>query len=256
MPEEVDFVLNVLEKLAKRYGKRDALLGIEPVNEPITEPMWTVMDVPRRYPAADPDLASGSAPNTMSFLQKFYTDAFDRIKPHLKEGACVVFHDAFRLKDWKEFLTQDRFKGNVILDTHQYLMMAEAMGCEQSLEAYLDHIQNTFAKNIAEVQEYVPVIAGEWCIFNSLAVGKDTRGGQTGLSGIDYSDSRFVSDEEKKEIYLALAKAHLDAWSKGSGYFYWTYKMLLDPVNDPAWRGWDIWDLAKSIDLGWFPEHV
>lgn len=256
MPEEVDFVLNVLEKLAKRYGKRDALLGIEPVNEPITEPMWTVMDVPHRYPAADPGLASGSAPNTMSFLQKFYTDAFDRIKPHLREGAFVVFHDAFRLKDWKGFLTQDRFKGNVILDTHQYLMMAEAMGCEQSLEAYLDHIQNTFAKNIAEVQEYVPVIAGEWCIFNSLAVGKDTRGGQTGLSGIDYSDSRFVSDEEKKEIYLALAKAHLDAWSKGSGYFYWTYKMLLDPVNDPAWRGWDIWDLAKSIDLGWFPEHV
>ena len=47
-PEEVDFVLQVLEKLAIRYGQREALLGIEPVNEPITSPMWERMDVPNR----------------------------------------------------------------------------------------------------------------------------------------------------------------------------------------------------------------
>ena len=53
LPEEVEFVLNVLEKLARRYGHRKGLLGITPVNEPITEPMWSEMNVQKRYPAVD-----------------------------------------------------------------------------------------------------------------------------------------------------------------------------------------------------------
>ncbi len=255
-PEEVDFVLDVLEKLAKRYGQREALFGITPINEPITDPMWTAMDVPGRYPPVDPELASGSAPNTMEFLHSFYERAFDRIRPNIRDEAFVVFHDAFRLKAWKDFLTQDKFAGRVMLDTHQYLMMAEAFGCEQTIEGYLNFIRENFEKDVAEVQSYVPVVVGEWCIFNSLAVGMDTRGGQSSLNGIDFEGSKVLSEEEKRNIYMSIAKAQLAAWEKGSGYFYWTYKMLLDPANEPAWRGWDCWDVAKSVDLGWFPEKV
>jgi hypothetical protein len=32
--------------------------------------------------------------------------------------------------------------------------------------------------------------------------------------------------------------------------------MLLDPTNEANWRGWDCWDLAKSVDLGWFPNQL
>ena len=135
-------------------------------------------------------------------------------------------------------------------------MMAEAFGCEQTIEGYLRFIRETFEKDVAEVQEYVPVVVGEWCIFNSLAVGMDTRGGQTSLNGVDFSDSKAPDEEEKRNIYLSIAKAQLAAWEKGSGYFYWTYKMLLDPANEPAWRGWDCWDVAKSADLGWFPDKI
>ena len=255
-PEEVDFVLDVLEKLAKRYGQREGLWGITPINEPITEPMWTAMDVPGRYPPVDQELAAGSAPNTMEFLRSFYERAYDRIHPNIKSDAFVVFHDAFRLKDWKEFLTREEYVGNVVLDTHQYLMIAEAYGCEQTLEGYLGYIRDVFEKDIAEVQTYVPIVVGEWCIFNSLAVGMDTKGGQSSLNGIDFSESRTVSESEKQSIYMTIARATLDAWAKGSGYFYWTYKMLLDPANEPAWRGWDCWDVAKSVDQGWFPEKV
>ena len=255
-PEEVDFVLDVLEKLAKRYGQREGLWGITPINEPITEPMWTAMDVPGRYPPVDQELAAGSAPNTMEFLRSFYERAYDRIHPNIKSDAFVVFHDAFRLKDWKEFLTREEYVGNVVLDTHQYLMIAEAYGCEQTLEGYLGYIRDVFEKDIAEVQTYVPIVVGEWCIFNSLAVGMDTKGGQSSLNGIDFSESKTVSEAEKQSIYMTIARATLDAWAKGSGYFYWTYKMLLDPANEPAWRGWDCWDVAKSVDQGWFPEKV
>lgn len=253
-PEEVDFVLNLLEKLAARYKGRKGLFGITPVNEPITEPMWTTMDVPNRYKAADPELAQRSAPNSMEFLRDFYTRAYDRIAPYLGEGQYVVFHDAFRLKEWKDFLTQAKYQGKVILDTHQYLMVAEAQGCPQTLAGYVKFIEEVWAKDLAEVQAYVPVVVGEWCVFNSYAVGMDTKGGQSVLNGIDFSENKeSFTPEQKKTIYQTLANAHLNAWQNGSGYFYWSYKLLLDTVNEPNWIGWDAWDLGKCHDMGWFP---
>ncbi len=255
-PKEVEFVLNVLEKLAKRYGQRKGLFGITPINEPITEEMWNTMDVPGRYPAVDKEMAEGSAPNTLEFLRDFYDKAYDLIRPNMKEDAYVVFHDGFELKAWKEFITQSKYQ-NVMLDTHQYLMVAEALGCEQTLEGYVSYIQKNYEKDIAEVQEYVPIICGEWCLFNSCAVGVDTKGGQSVLNGMDFAENEAgMTADAKKELYEQIAKAQLAAWQKGSGYFYWNYKLLLDTVNEPHWRGWDCWDLSKSVDMGWFPSEV
>lgn len=253
-PEEVDFVLTVLERLAKRYGQRPGLFGITPINEPITEPMWISMDVPNRYPTVDKELAQGSAPNTLEFLREFYGRAYDCIRPNVADGKYVVFHDGFQLHAWKDFITQPRFR-NVMLDTHQYLMFAESMGCEQTLDGYLGYIQEHFAEEIAQVQEYVPVVCGEWCLFNSCAVGVDTKGGQSTLNGVDFTQSRQRMDPEaERDFYRQLAGAQLAAWRRGSGYFYWSYKLLLDTVNSPDWVGWDSWDLGKCADMGWFPQ--
>lgn len=252
-PEEVNFVLDVLEKLAKRYGQRKGLFGITPINEPVTEPIWEQMNVQARYAPVDPELARGSAPNTLEFIQSFYTRAYDRIHPNIKEDAYVILHDAFQLHAWKEYLEKHQFK-NVMLDTHQYLMMAEMEGCEQTLNGYISYIQEHYAKEIAEVNGYVPVICGEWCLFNSCAVGRDTKGGQTEFNGMDYSGPVETGEAEtQKHLYEQLANAQLAAWREGAGYFYWSYKLLLDTVNDPQWVGWDAWDLGKSVDLGWFP---
>ena len=59
--------------------------------------------------------------------------------------------------------------------------------------------------------------------------------------------------QEKKQIYQAVAEAQLNAWKKGSGYFYWSYKLLTDTVNEKGWIGWDSWDLGRCVDFGWFP---
>ena len=48
-PEEVEFILSVLERLAKRYGNRKGLWGIEVINEPLTENMWDSMNMPVSY---------------------------------------------------------------------------------------------------------------------------------------------------------------------------------------------------------------
>ena len=253
-PDEAEFELSVLERLAKRYGTRPGLWGIEILNEPILEDMWTTMDVANRYKPADPEKARGSRPNTMEFIRSFYLEAYDRIRKYMPDEKYVVIHDAFELKAWKEFMREDKYK-NVVLDTHQYLMVAEALGCEQTVESYTAYIRGTLAKDIEEMQQYFPVICGEWCLFNSLACGCDTKGGQSVLNGVEGAPAEVVSPEEKKRIYSALAKEQLDAWKKGSGYFYWSYKLLVDTVNDAGWIGWDSWDFGRCTDFGWFPKE-
>lgn len=235
-PGEVDFILGVLERLAKRYGQRSNLFGITPINEPVTEEIWNLMKVPERYPAVDKELAEGSAPNTLEFLHDFYARAFEVIHPYINQEAYVVFHDGFQLKKWKEFMTRPKYQGKVMIDTHQYLMFAEARGCTQTLNGYITYIQEKFAKDVVEVQQYVPVICGEWCIFNSYAIGNET-----------------ISAETKKHLYQQLANAQLAAWQDISGFFYWNYKMLLDTVHNPEMIGWDCWDLEKSVAQEWFP---
>ena len=188
----------------------------------------------------------------MEFIRSFYLEAYDRIRKYLPEEKYVVIHDAFELKAWKYFMREDKYK-NVVLDTHQYLMMAEAMGCSQTVEGYKEFIKENYEKPIREMEQYFPVICGEWCLFNSLACGHDTKGGQSVLNGMEEEDDRILSDEERGKIYKELAQAQLEAWEKGSGYFYWNYKLLTDTVNDSGWAGWDSWDLGRCVDFGWFP---
>ncbi len=251
-PEEIEFALSVLERLAKRYGNRKGLFGIQPLNEPITENMWETMDVQNRYTPADPELAKGSAPITMDFLRQFYLEAYDRISEYMPKDKFVVIHDGFELMAWKDFMQEEKYS-NVILDTHQYLMVAEARGCSQTVEGYLKYIKEELQPQITEMEKYFPVICGEWCLFNSLACGCDTKGGQSVLNGVEGNRQESLSPEEKKEIYETLAKAQLELWEKGSGYFYWSYKLLTDTVNTPGWIGWDSWDLGRCYDFGWFP---
>lgn len=252
--KEVEFVLTVLERLAKRYGNRKSLWGIEVLNEPITERMWKKMDVPKRYPAVDPKFAEGSEPNTIKFLKEFYLKAYERIRKYLPNEKYIVIHDGFELMEWKDFMQEEKYI-NVVLDTHQYLMFAELEGCQQNLEAYKKYIKENYEKQIEEMEKYFPVICGEWCLFNSYACGCDTKGGQSVLNGILGTNNENLSSEEKKEIYKVICDAQLEAWQKGSGYFYWSYKLLIDTVNTSGWIGWDSWDFGRCVDFGWFEDN-
>lgn len=254
-PEEIEFVYSVLERLAERYGKRKGLWGIEILNEPVSQEMWEQMGIATRYKPVDEEKAAGSKGYDPAFLREFYLKAYDKINPHLDSDKVVVIHDGFDFLSWKDFMQEDKYK-NVVLDTHQYLMVAEMKGCEQTLEGYEKFVMDNFATEIEQMQEYFPVVCGEWCLFNSLACGRDTKGGQTELNGAVEAKTATVSDEEKKKIYRALDKVQKSAWAKGSGYFYWSYKLLTDTVNNDNWSGWDAWDLGRCVDFGWFEREV
>ena len=250
-PEEIEFVYTVLERLAERYGNRKGLWGIEILNEPVSEEMWKVMDVPSRYKPVDPEKAAGSKGYDPQQLRAFYVEAYDRLRAYLPVKKKIVIHDGFDLTAWKDFMREEKYQG-VVLDTHQYLMMAEATGCEQTLESYRAFIKEKYEPAIEEMQKYFPTVCGEWCLFNSLACGRDTKGGQSVLNGEMEAQIASVDDEKKKEIYLALDEAQKAAWNKGAGYFYWSYKLLVDTVSSDAWSGWDSWDLGRCVDFGWF----
>lgn len=252
--ESVEFTLNLLERLSGRYADRESLWGIEIVNEPLTAAVWDTFQIEERYPAVDAEMAAGSAPVSFEFLKKFYIEAYRRMRRYLPEDKVIVFHDGFDIYAWKDFMREEEFK-NVVLDTHQYLMMAESDGCPQNKDAYVEYIKEHYEKAVDEMQQYFPVICGEWCLFNSQACGCDTKGGQSVLNGIEGAGEETYSEEEKKEIYRAVAEAQLQAWRKGSGYFYWNYKLLLDTVNETGWIGWDAWDFGKCAAHGWFQDE-
>ena len=105
-PGEVAFALTVLERLAERYGDRAGLLGIEVLNEPISERAWKIMNVPVRYPAANPVLAEGSGPVSMEFLRGFYQESYGRLRKILPKEKLVVLHDNFGLKAWEGFFKE------------------------------------------------------------------------------------------------------------------------------------------------------
>lgn len=70
LPDEVEFVLSVLERLARRYGHRQALMGIEIINEPNTTTSWPMANVTERYKAVDPELAEGHRPDRIRLAQE------------------------------------------------------------------------------------------------------------------------------------------------------------------------------------------
>lgn len=80
LPDEVEFVLSVLERLARRYGHRQALMGIEIINEPNTTTSWPMMNVTERYKAVDPELAEGTGPIGFDWLKDFYVTAYHRLR--------------------------------------------------------------------------------------------------------------------------------------------------------------------------------
>ena len=63
-----------------------------------------------------------------------------------------------------------------------------------------------------------------------------------------------MSDEDKRDIYLAVAEAQIRACKKVNGYFYWNYKLLTDTFNEQGWIGWDSWDFGRCMANGWFPQ--
>lgn len=231
-PDEVEFVLNLLERLAQRYGHRNGLFGIQPLNEPITDVLlgdktWKQHEAEGAYRARNAQMLEASAPIKLSFLREFYTEAYVRIRRYMPAPKYYVIHDAFMITAWKDFMQTSEYE-NVILDSHMYLSSLEIGGVERSLQGYGFGLDYGYGRRITEMSEYFPVICGEWCLSNEYA--------KTLPDGV-----------QKDAFYQELAKLSMKTWSKGAGGFYWSYKLITSESD------LDAWDIRKCVLRGWLP---
>ncbi|OGL22210.1 hypothetical protein A2707_02640 [Candidatus Saccharibacteria bacterium RIFCSPHIGHO2_01_FULL_45_15] len=127
--------IDLLCQIAKRYGKEQALWGIELLNEP--------------------DAKIGQA-----MLIAFYNRAYAALIPQLRRGTRVVFHDSFR-----PFM----FSGTIqpidgypiVIDVHWYLFsfrFADIL----PLALLLGFVGMTYQLRVLRLRRRQPVIVGEW----------------------------------------------------------------------------------------------
>lgn len=220
--EHVECTLKVLEQIAERYGKREAMWGIEVLNEPMCSdtpapPALRIEYLSNIYVAVDKEAAKKNENYTLSFLQDFYRNAYKRIRKHLPVDKYVVFSDAFCLDIWDDFFREELFE-NIMLDTHQYMVMAEyAMQNGRDVKAYTNYLKEVGSK-LSVIAKKMPVIVGEWCI-NNMADGLAE-----------------MNPEEKKNLYNHISEAYFDTMKDCYGWFYWNYKLHPDST---ALNGWD-----------------
>lgn len=158
----------------------------------------------------------------LDLIQTFYKRAYETIRSVLPNVA-IVFHDAFRPADpsWKEFFTNNDFE-NVAFDLHLYQCFEEKF----QLYSISQHIQEALQRGdelITELSQFVRVITGEWSL---------------GLSPKVFEEH----DEFNKRLGLHLyALAQLHAYEKGYGWYFWSYRLVIDQPS-----GWHFRELVET----------
>ena len=244
-PEEVEFALTVLERLAKRYGQRQGLYGIEVLNEPISFLVYAT--APSTWKAVDKEEAKGSGYVPLPFLENFYRNAYRRLRKILPENKTIVFHDGFRLRHWGKFFHKEHMK-NVVLDTHIYIFAMESFVPIHMPWVYQIYIKSQ-QRLIERIQKDVPVVVGEWCICNKYA--EKAVSGKSAEESSDRSAQADAQDELRKKRYLEIAAMQLQAWESGAGWIYWSYQFKpnrKEPL-DEKWK--ESWDFSRCVENGW-----
>ena len=244
-PEEVEFALTVLERLAKRYGQRQGLYGIEVLNEPISFLVYAT--APSTGKAVDKEEAKGSGYVPLPFLENFYRNAYRRLRKILPENKTIVFHDGFRLRHWGKFFRKEHMK-NVVLDTHIYIFAMESFVPIHMPWVYQIYIKSQ-QRLIERIQRDVPVVVGEWCICNKYA--EKAVSGKSAEKSSDRSAQAAAQDELRKKRYLEIAAMQLQAWESGAGWIYWSYQFKpnrKEPL-DEKWK--ESWDFSSCVENGW-----
>lgn len=244
-PEEVEFALTVLERLAKRYGQREGLYGIEVLNEPISFLVYAT--APSTGKAVDKEEAKGSGYVPLPFLENFYRNAYRRLRKILPENKTIVFHDGFRLRHWGKFFRKEHMK-KVVLDTHIYIFAMESFVPIHMPWVYQIYIKSQ-QRLIERIQRDVPVVVGEWCICNKYA--EKAVSGKSAEESSDRSARAAAQDELRKKRYLEIAAMQLQAWESGAGWIYWSYQFKpnrKEPL-DEKWK--ESWDFSRCVENGW-----
>jgi glucan 1,3-beta-glucosidase len=198
--ENIDHSLRVVSGLSAECKGHENLIGFELLNEP----RW---DVP------------------LDIIKKYYQDAYHRVREHIdSERAAVVIHDAFRPRDWANFMGEPEYK-NVILDTHPYQCFTDD-DRKRDIHGQIQHAIIERKKLLEDIQKQLPCLIGEW----SCALPPESLGGRKGLA-LDAA-------------MRAYGAAELINFDTTKGWFFWTLKTAEGGA----------WSFRDCVKRGWLPE--
>jgi glucan 1,3-beta-glucosidase len=214
--EYVDFSVQFLGELARRYRSEPALQAIEVLNEP----RW---DVPT------------------AFLEDYYRRAYAAIRAEAPaERLAVVFHDGFRHHGEFVPLFRSADFRNVLFDVHRYQCFARE-DIDMDIHGHLRKAGDEWKDEAIALQQAlgVPAICGEWSLGLDLKLVSLWVPGpwNHALEGMD----AFQQDVASR----AYAAAQLLAFERYTGWFFWSYRTETTPS----------WCLRESVERGWLPHR-
>ena len=197
--EYIQFAVDTLARLARRYTGRKALYAIETLNEP----RW---DIPT------------------DLLKQFNINAYNAIRTWCNaDDVAVIYHNGFRPnKEFDGFLAEPEYE-NVILDSHHYQCFSQDM-LDSTIETHVNGIMEKGKEYCDDNSRGHRVCVGEW----SLGLNVDVVSLWHNL--IPNSPLDGLTDFEKNVAYRLYGDAQLQAYNE---FFYWSYKV--EPDNAKEW---------------------
>lgn len=140
---KIDKTVNVVGQIAEKYGRHPSLWGVQLINEPHREVLF-------------------------STLQDYYRRAYHKAREHADEKVAVIISDAYRpIAEWGDFVHAPEFK-NMLLDIHLYQTFSE----RDKSRSFEERIMKTFRwKKSIEAFGADKILVGEWSIVAEGAYG-------------------------------------------------------------------------------------
>jgi aryl-phospho-beta-D-glucosidase BglC (GH1 family) len=222
----VRWTLDLLERIARRYATRQALWGIEPLNEPTSWPVFAAKALGHAK-AGHLERVLRSWPLSRRGIERFYQEFYDRVRPIVGPEVKLVFHDRFSLRGWERF-DPGHGDNNVWMDTHAYAAFSDARLKRHDLAEYLALVEH-MAADIERMAANHPVLVGEWSLANHAR---------------DLALLKQQGDTDKvRAWYRTFADAQLAAWDRFGGSCFWSL--------DVRARGRDDWSFGTCVERGW-----
>ena len=209
----IDYSVKTLGRLARRYGKRPALQGIEVLNEP----RWDI----------DTEL-----------LKRYNRAAYREIRNYCSKQLAVIFHDGFRsFREYGSYLSASEFS-NVVFDIHRYQCFIQE-DIELDIFGHLQKVLTDWKNEAEDIVNHAGILAyvGEW------SLGLDLNALETWGRSVFGNRQPAVDDFQLNLIYRAYAAAQLLCFEKYQGWFFWSYKTETMPA----------WSFRDCVERGWLP---
>ena len=189
-----DQTLDVFERIAKRYGKREAVWGIGLLNEPKI-----------------------TTPSRFFTTRRFYQRAYYRLTPHMRPGAAVIFSDGF-LPRLMSGAVRENKDHPAIMDVHLYQFMEPFDGWR----TLGGHLRRAYTRRVLIwlLQLRQPIIIGEWSAVISGKKMKHVR--QERQRGFE---PRYIAKQQNAYKYAA-GQFYWTYKTEGRGV--WNFRSLIE----------------------------